>query len=84
MLIWPGQIVADVDFSSRPFTLTTNTSNTIATNAVIMATGADSNWLDVPGEYEFRGKGVSSCATCDGFLYKDKPVVVIGGGAWRH
>jgi len=75
-----GQIVADVDFSSRPFTLTTNTSNTIATNAVIMATGADSNWLDVPGEYEFRGKGVSSCATCDGFLYKDKPVVVIGGG----
>lgn len=75
-----GQVVAAVDFSSRPFTLTTNTSNVITAQAVIIATGADSNWLDVPGEYEFRGKGISSCATCDGFLYRDKPVVVIGGG----
>jgi thioredoxin reductase (NADPH) len=47
---------------------------------LIVATGADSNWLDVPGEYEFRGKGISSCATCDGFLFRDRPVVVIGGG----
>lgn len=75
-----GQTISSVDFSSRPFRLTTNTSNVIASHAVIIATGADSNWLNVPGEYEFRGKGVSSCATCDGFLYKDKPVVVIGGG----
>eukprot|EP01052_Picozoa_sp_SAG31_P044912 SAG31_NODE_8004_length_1543_cov_1.536011_3_plen_265_part_01 len=75
-----AQVVASVDFSSRPFTLVTNTSNTIKAHAVIVATGADSNWLDVPGEYEFRGKGISSCATCDGFLYRDRPVVVIGGG----
>jgi len=75
-----GQVVASVDVSSRPFTLTTNTSNVIKTQTVIFATGADSNWLDVPGEYDFRGKGISSCATCDGFLYRDKPVVVIGGG----
>ena len=45
-----------------------------------MATGADSRWLGVPGEYEYRGGGVSSCATCDGFLYRDQHVVVIGGG----
>lgn len=75
-----GQIVESVDFSTRPFKLTTNTSNVLIANAVIVATGADSNWLDVPGEYEFRGKGISSCATCDGFLFRDRPVVVIGGG----
>ena len=75
-----GQFIKDVDLSSRPFKLTTNTSIVLHAHAVIVATGADSNWLDVPGEYEFRGKGISSCATCDGFLYRDKPVVVIGGG----
>jgi thioredoxin reductase (NADPH) len=46
----------------------------------VVATGADSRWLGVPGEWEFRGGGVSSCATCDGFMFSDKPVVVIGGG----
>ena len=45
-----------------------------------MATGADSRWLGVPGEHDFKGKGVSSCATCDGFLYRKKTVVVVGGG----
>ena len=45
-----------------------------------MATGADSRWLGAPGEYEYRGGSVSSCATCDGFLYRDQHVVVIGGG----
>lgn len=46
----------------------------------MVATGADSRWLGVPGEWQFRGGGVSSCATCDGYLFSDKPVVVIGGG----
>merc|ERR1711998_67736 len=46
----------------------------------IVATGADSRWLGVPGEYEFRGKGISSCATCDGFLYRGRDVLVVGGG----
>lgn len=53
---------------------------TIRSHALILATGADSNWLGVPGELEYRGGGVSSCATCDGFLYKDQEVLVIGGG----
>lgn len=75
-----GQTIKSVDLSERPYKLITNTSNVLSAHAVIIATGADSNWLDVPGEYEFRGKGISSCATCDGFLYREKPVVVIGGG----
>ena len=61
------------------FTVHTETA-AIKTHTVIMATGADSRWLGAEGEYEFRGGGVSSCATCDGFLFRDKPVVVIGGG----
>ena len=55
-------------------------SLSIQAHAIIVATGADSRWLDVPGEHEFRGGGVSSCATCDGFLYLDRHVLVIGGG----
>ena len=68
-----------VDLSSRPFTISTNTSSFTAQSLVI-ATGADSRWLDVEGEFKYRGGGVSSCATCDGFLFKDQDVVVIGGG----
>jgi len=65
--------------SKRPYRVTTNTT-TIETHSIIVATGAESKWLDVPGEYELRGGGVSSCATCDGFLFKDQDVVVVGGG----
>jgi len=68
-----------VDLSSRPFKITTNTSVILAQSLVI-ATGADSRWLGVPGEEDLKGGGVSSCATCDGFLFSGKPVVVIGGG----
>merc|ERR1711871_354828 len=73
-------IVTSVDLSKSPFVLTTNDSTTISTHSIIIATGADSRWLGVPGEHDFRGAGVSSCATCDGFLYKNRPCVVIGGG----
>ena len=59
--------------------ITTNSSN-IRAHTIIIATGADSRWLGIEGEDEHRGGGVSSCATCDGYLYKDLPVVVIGGG----
>merc|ERR1719399_2671711 len=65
-----------VDLSRRPLTNTT----TILAHSVVVATGADSRWLNVPGEEDLKGGGVSSCATCDGFLFSGKPVVVVGGG----
>jgi thioredoxin reductase (NADPH) len=68
-----------VDFSKKPFkTYTANQS--LESEAVIVATGASSLWLGIPSEVKLRGKGVSSCATCDAFFFKDKTVVVIGGG----
>jgi thioredoxin reductase (NADPH) len=77
--VFEQDMVTSIDLSSRPFTIQTN-DTTIMAHALIVATGADSRWLGVPGEWEHRGGGVSSCATCDGFLYSDKNVVVIGGG----
>jgi len=71
--------VTKVDLSKRPFVITTNTSAFTA-QTLIIATGADSRWLGAPGEDDFKGGGVSSCATCDGFLFSGKPVVVVGGG----
>mmetsp|Transcript_1698 Transcript_1698/g.2029 ORF Transcript_1698/g.2029 Transcript_1698/m.2029 type:complete len:326 (+) Transcript_1698:59-1036(+) len=63
----------------RPFKVYTNSSE-IETHSIIVATGAESNWLDIPGEYEMRGGGVSSCAICDGAAFYQKDVVVVGGG----
>ncbi|KAL7540262.1 hypothetical protein ACHAXR_009986 [Thalassiosira sp. AJA248-18] len=74
-----AETVVGIDTSSRPIKVKTN-SSTIETHAVIVATGAESNWLDVKGEYELRGGGVSSCATCDGHMYRGKHVLVVGGG----
>ena len=72
--------VTAVDLSTRPFTIVANNTGRLKVHTIIMATGADSRWLGVPGEYDYRGGGVSSCATCDGFLFRDQHVVVIGGG----
>jgi thioredoxin reductase (NADPH) len=72
--------VVGIDASSRPLKILTNSTGVIETHSIIVATGADSNWLGVEGEYEMRGGGVSSCATCDGFLYAQKHVIVVGGG----
>mmetsp|Transcript_56674 Transcript_56674/g.133823 ORF Transcript_56674/g.133823 Transcript_56674/m.133823 type:complete len:734 (+) Transcript_56674:56-2257(+) len=77
--VFEQELVESIDVSKRPFTIKTNES-TIQAHSVILATGADSRWLGVPGEWEHRGGGVSSCATCDGFLFADRDVVVIGGG----
>lgn len=68
-----------VDFSRRPFTLTGD-SGTYTTDALIVATGASAKYLGLPSEQEFMGKGVSACATCDGFFYRDQVTCVIGGG----
>jgi thioredoxin reductase (NADPH) len=78
------RIVADtitaVDFGRRPFRLTGDTGTTYTADAVIVATGAEAKWLHLPSEQKFRGYGVSACATCDGFFYKEREVAVIGGG----
>jgi thioredoxin-disulfide reductase/thioredoxin len=71
--------VTRVDLQRRPFVVETPEAN-ISAHTLIIATGADSRWLGVEGESEFKGGGVSSCATCDGFLYRDRDVAVIGGG----
>jgi thioredoxin reductase (NADPH) len=68
-----------VDFSKQPFTVKTEKAE-YQSRTVIIATGADANWLNLANEQRLRGKGVSACATCDGFFFKGKEVVVIGGG----
>lgn len=67
------------DFTKRPFEVEADGKKYLA-KSVIVATGADSIWLNVPGELQLRGKGVSTCATCDAFFFKDKNVIVVGGG----
>ncbi len=74
-----NDFVTEVDFSSSPFTVKTHLE-TYRGRAVIVATGAFPRRLGVPGEKEFFGRGVSTCATCDGFFYRDRRVVVVGGG----
>jgi thioredoxin reductase (NADPH) len=71
--------VTAVDFSKRPFTITTD-SGEYKARSVIIATGASAKWLNLPSEQALRGRGVSACATCDGFFFKGKDVAVVGGG----
>ena len=71
--------VTSVDFSKRPFTLKGGETNYTA-DAVIISTGATAKYLDLESEEAYKGKGVSACATCDGFFYRDQKVAVIGGG----
>ncbi len=74
----PEEVIA-VDFSRRPFTVKTDTAE-YQSEAVIIATGASAKWLGLPNEKRLQGRGVTACATCDGFFFKGKDVVVIGGG----
>lgn len=73
-------MVTKVDFSVQPFKISTHESGEFLAETVIVSTGASAMWLNIPGEKEFQGKGVSACATCDGFFFRDKKVVVVGGG----
>ena len=72
--------ITAVDFSSRPFTLTGDSGSQYTCDALIIATGASAQYLGLPSEQAFMGRGVSGCATCDGFFYKNQDVVVVGGG----
>ena len=69
----------EVDFSEQPYKVKTYGGEYLA-DTVVIATGATPRHLEIPGEEEFTGKGVSYCGTCDGFFFKDKEVIVVGGG----
>ena len=75
-----NDLIVEVNFDHRPFKLTGDSGTTYTADAVIIATGAQARWLGLPSEQKFQGYGVSACATCDGFFYRDKHVLVIGGG----
>jgi len=72
--------IVGADLARRPFVLTSDSGKRYTTDALIIATGAQAKWLGIPGEETLKGFGVSACATCDGFFFKGKKVVVIGGG----
>ncbi len=72
--------VTKLDLSRRPFRLECDSGDVYLAETVVLATGAQARWLDLPSEQKFKGYGVSACATCDGFFYKNKEVIVIGGG----
>lgn len=73
-------IVEKVDFSCSPKKVWADDGNLYEADTVIIATGASAKWLGIPSEKEYRGRGVSACATCDGFFYRGKTVAVVGGG----
>jgi len=79
-----ARLVADhvnkVELGRRPFRISCDSGDTYVAGSLVIATGAQARWLDLPSEQAFRGYGVSACATCDGFFYRGKEVIVIGGG----
>ena len=73
-------MIKSVDFSKRPFTAIGESGETYTADSIIISTGAQARWLGIDSEKKFSGFGVSACATCDGFFFKDKEVIVVGGG----
>jgi len=72
--------IADVDLTRRPFRLTGDSGTIYTADTLVIATGAQAKWLNLPSEEHMKGRGASACATCDGFFYRGKKVAVIGGG----
>ncbi|MBL4824338.1 MAG: thioredoxin-disulfide reductase [SAR324 cluster bacterium] len=72
--------VVEVDFSQRPFKLFLENNDTLTCDSLIISTGASARWLGMDSEKKYSGKGVSACATCDGFFFRDQNVAVVGGG----
>jgi thioredoxin reductase (NADPH) len=75
-----GEYVVKLDLGRRPFTITCDSGRVLTADSLILATGAKAKWLDLPSEESFKGFGVSACATCDGFFFRGKRVIVVGGG----
>jgi len=75
-----SDIITAADFSTRPFQCKSDSGQHYTADSVIIATGAQAKWLGLESEEQFKGFGVSACATCDGFFYRDKKVLVVGGG----
>ncbi|MER2269607.1 thioredoxin-disulfide reductase [Methylobacterium oxalidis] len=75
-----SEYITKVDLQTRPFRLEADSGETYSCDALIIATGAQAKWLGIPSEAKFQGGGVSACATCDGFFFRGKEVVVVGGG----
>lgn len=73
-------MVESVDLSQRPFKLTIDSGDEVFAKSLIIATGASAKWIGIPSEQALQNRGVSACATCDGFFYRNKDVVVVGGG----
>ncbi len=75
-----NDIISNVNLETRPFKATADSGSQFIAKTIIISTGAQARWLDINGEDKFKGYGISACATCDGFFFKDKEVAVIGGG----
>ena len=78
--VFHNDIVTSVNFEQKPFVSRTESGNEFISKSIIIATGAQARWLNLESENKFKGFGISACATCDGFFFKDQTVIVVGGG----
>ncbi len=78
--VFHNDIITSVDFQNKPFLSKTESGTEFLSKSIIIATGAQARWLNLESENKFKGFGISACATCDGFFFKDQKVIVVGGG----